>query len=484
MEIRLLNANELRWAASTAMEVYTSCVLPYARTPEEIETFKRYVDENHLWVEFCKKKLYLWGAFENGEMCAVGGMEHTGRITMLYVKPAYQRGDCETELVRSMRQYAVRVLGLPENSVGVQLPHPVYQQQIYMQSQPYMPYQDGQKNGVKGPGYQEKKPSHLWIGLLIAGIICVAAVVGGMVVKTAVSSREAYLASVGSRTGMAAPSEDSYPNGAGVPEESDTKEGESVNGYHYLQDGLGCDFIVPSDDIYIAEGLEYTVSTRRIDIADNGWGNDFTEFDISYPEIAYADGRDASAVNQTLRDCACLWMDVMYPEPQTDELLYDEEYPYLASYVDYEITYMSNEVICVAFEDHYFEGTIYYECFDLRTRVINLSTGESYELEEIITHDTALDESYYEKLCDLNESFREALAFDSEKAGATLGGECPEGRFYSNFIVSKSGVKLNLTYHYGDEKRIMRGWESMGYSDEELAAYRTDSTFWELYQVE
>lgn len=35
----------------------------------------------------------------------------------------------------------------------------------------------------------------------------------------------------------------------------------------------------------------------------------------------------------------------MYPEPQEEYLYLDEDYPYLACYVDYEITYMSDEIL-------------------------------------------------------------------------------------------------------------------------------------------
>ena len=43
----------------------------------------------------------------------------------------------------------------------------------------------------------------------------------------------------------------------------------------------------------------------------------------------------------------------------TSYLYLDEDYPYLACYVDYEITYMSDEILCVAFQDHYFNAVSY-----------------------------------------------------------------------------------------------------------------------------
>lgn len=516
MEVRLLNANEIGWAVSTAVEVYTVCVLPYAQTPEEIEQFQEYVNEDHLWVELCKKKLYLWGAFEQGQMCGVSAMEHNGRVTMLYVKPAYRLGNCELELMRAMRAYAVNTLGLAEGAVQVKLLHPEYSQpgadQIpYGQSQGYGHSGYGQSQGYGQSGYGQsqgygraeswntntterntgrKKGTLIAVGAVIAAIMVVA-ITSVICVKrtfrTAVAEPEEKFWEVPDNVQSLSPEADDIWDtlwDTQIPEAEGEAETETVNGYVPLPEGLGADVIVPLEDIYIAENLEYTVSEAKIEVADDETKG-VTEFEVNYPQITYGDGRDASAVNQILRDCACLWMDAMYPEPDMAAMpAYDEEYPYLASYVDYEITYMSNDLLCVAFDDHYFAGSIYLECGDLRTRVIRLSTGECYDIEDIITHDGAFDKEYYQKLCAEKEEFRAAPAFDHKNAGETLDGEISDARYYSNFAISKSGIKINLTYHYGDDDRIMRGWISTDYSVEELADYRTESGFWQLYAGE
>lgn len=55
MKIRQLYAYELRPAAALVMETYSRMEQPYVANPKEIEDFKRYADEDHLWVESCKK---------------------------------------------------------------------------------------------------------------------------------------------------------------------------------------------------------------------------------------------------------------------------------------------------------------------------------------------------------------------------------------------------------------------------------------------
>lgn len=134
-----------------------------------------------------------------------------------------------------------------------------------------------------------------------------------------------------------------------------------------LPDSLGKDFFVTQDDIYVADQLSYTVTAQHIEVP-NQRKDGFEEYDVSYPVITYADGRDATGVNELLRNAACAQLDTMYPEPQPEYLYLDEDYPYLACYVDYEITYMSDEILCVAFQDHYFNGSMWGEFCDLRTR--------------------------------------------------------------------------------------------------------------------
>lgn len=109
MEIRLLYGNELQCAIYTANQVYEVCVRPYARQ-EDAAQYYGYVRLENLWQEMSAGRLYLWGAFENGQMCGVGAMQNVGHITMLYVKPQFARRHVGTELVNRMCIYAASML--------------------------------------------------------------------------------------------------------------------------------------------------------------------------------------------------------------------------------------------------------------------------------------------------------------------------------------------------------------------------------------
>ena len=103
MKIRQLYAYELRPAAALVMETYSRMEQPYVANPKEIEDFKRYADEDHLWVESCKNKLFLFGAFDdNDQMCAVGAIDAAGAVTLLYAGLNFQHRGLEAEVLREM----------------------------------------------------------------------------------------------------------------------------------------------------------------------------------------------------------------------------------------------------------------------------------------------------------------------------------------------------------------------------------------------
>lgn len=119
MEIRLLYGNELQWAVYTANEVFETCVRPYVRSQEEIDQYCRYVQVDYLWQEMSAGRLFLWGAFENGQMCAVSAMQNVGHITMLYVRPYYGRRRVGTQLLNHMCSYAASMLHKDRVTINV-----------------------------------------------------------------------------------------------------------------------------------------------------------------------------------------------------------------------------------------------------------------------------------------------------------------------------------------------------------------------------
>ena len=119
MEIRLLYGNELQMAVNTAYEVFEMCDRPRIRSQAEAEQFYRYVQVENLWQEMSAGRLFLWGVFDGGQMCAVSAMQNVGHITMLYVKLYYARRHMGAQLVNHMCAYAAQVLHRERVTVNV-----------------------------------------------------------------------------------------------------------------------------------------------------------------------------------------------------------------------------------------------------------------------------------------------------------------------------------------------------------------------------
>ncbi|MFR4352576.1 MAG: GNAT family N-acetyltransferase [Roseburia sp.] len=119
MELRLLYGNELQWALYTANEVFETCIRPVLKTQEEAEQYYRFSRVEYLWQEMSTGRLFLWGAFENGQMCAVSAMQNTGHIIMLYVRRPYMGRRVGMRLLEEMSVYALEVLGRDRVTIDV-----------------------------------------------------------------------------------------------------------------------------------------------------------------------------------------------------------------------------------------------------------------------------------------------------------------------------------------------------------------------------
>lgn len=118
MKIRLLEENEIQLAINVAHEAYRTCLLPFAKAKEEVEQYNSYVNLENLWGEVHGQNLFLFGAFEAEELVGVSALQNTGHITMLYVRPAFQRRNCGSSLLDWMRGYAKETLRLKKVTVN------------------------------------------------------------------------------------------------------------------------------------------------------------------------------------------------------------------------------------------------------------------------------------------------------------------------------------------------------------------------------
>lgn len=118
MEVRLLTEPELPAASYLAVYTFDCCLRRTIGQPELIDGFLRYASVENLTQMVRSGSLRLWGVWQDGQLCAVSGMQTEGHITMLYVHPYYQRRGFGRRLLTEMRTYAAEAHGLSKVTVS------------------------------------------------------------------------------------------------------------------------------------------------------------------------------------------------------------------------------------------------------------------------------------------------------------------------------------------------------------------------------
>jgi N-acetylglutamate synthase-like GNAT family acetyltransferase len=112
MEIRMLVEEELQYASGLSRYVFDTCLRNRMEFTQTIPFVENYISESNLKEMYRENRLVVWGAFEQGQLVGVAGMQTDGLITLLYVLPQYMRRNCGMHLLTVMRGYAQEMLHL------------------------------------------------------------------------------------------------------------------------------------------------------------------------------------------------------------------------------------------------------------------------------------------------------------------------------------------------------------------------------------
>ncbi len=118
VEIRLLAAPEIPAASYLAVNTFNYNLRKSIYRQALIDGYLLYASVDNLMQMVQTGRLSVWGAWQNGQLLAVSGMQREGLITMLYVHPNVQRRGIGKKLLREMRTYAASVCGLAQVTVN------------------------------------------------------------------------------------------------------------------------------------------------------------------------------------------------------------------------------------------------------------------------------------------------------------------------------------------------------------------------------
>lgn len=497
MRVRQLTVYELKEASKILNEAYSKDVFPDMQYEEEIALLRSQMTEESLWIEKSKRKITIWGALENDKIQGVGVIDKNGTIIFEAVKPEFRGKGIGKELTRTMKE-SVGIFEYSKGRSNSEVSNTEHNTNADVSktecntnqkvsnteynTKPYFNRTETVKsdkindvfNNMPRPKLQpatiqnEEKPIR-GIKLSTQGIIFLVVFIIIMVISFVNMANNLIV-------------DNTYP------EINNVNPLDNIS-WIYDDDELEVEVLDEDETMYeifnsyIADDLGYDVDYEEI-LIDESDDNQTSYFYISYPKISFNDGRNAEKINEILASAARMHYDMMYPELSESlagSNFIDEKYPYFKSIVDYEVTYMSDDLICVVYTDEYFLGSIYAEYSDLRVRLINLNTAEEYAIEDILNCDSDFAQYYYDRLVDENDDFEQATLLTPDLLYNTLHGEIPEGRYYNNVIIDAEGIYIGFTYHYGDGNLIMRGWDYTFIDDETVINdCKINDDFWDM----
>ncbi|MEI3219436.1 MAG: DUF4163 domain-containing protein [Lachnoclostridium sp.] len=207
-------------------------------------------------------------------------------------------------------------------------------------------------------------------------------------------------------------------------------------------------------------------------------------FEVHFPQITGLDSSVQDDINAKLKEYAMETAEKIYLNPDMDmkEKVLKEEYPVLASYVEYKVTYLSSDFMCVVYQDYCYEGSEQDSKVKLRTLNINLKDGTVYNVKDIVELSDDFIDTWLEEMRDEADTDELLSELNSDEMKKYLSGEDENGIYSDNFFVDADGIEIGFGFDYpaDDENNKGFAWVTAPFDMDEIMEYRTDSEFWNL----
>ena len=232
------------------------------------------------------------------------------------------------------------------------------------------------------------------------------------------------------------------------------------------------------------EDCGYEVTEDNYTYTADNTSSTTIQFEVYYPQVDGLDAAVQESVNAALQDCALASVDKLYLDPSDEmkEKVLGEEYPVLASFVEYKVTYQSQSLLSVVFQDYSYEGSESDYHVALRCVNINLQDGTLYEVKDIVSLDDHFVSAWAEGMRDEADDDTLLSELNTEDMKAVLGGDTKDGVYEPEFFVDAEGLEIGLSFRYPADSQDDRGyaWVTAPFEFDEIAAFASDSSFWTL----
>lgn len=260
------------------------------------------------------------------------------------------------------------------------------------------------------------------------------------------------------------------------------------SGDSYDDDGDSLDSSNGVDAIpeYIDEDISYTLDEDTYSFTDTEKTSTYITFEVNYPTLTGLKKSDVEdKVNKALKEVAMESVDQLYENPtdEVKEAVLSADTPVLASMVEYKVTYASDKLLSVVYEDYSYRGNSEELSYNLRTININLKDGKIYELKDIVDMSPDFIGQWREIMRSEagNDNFLSELSLDELKEA--LEGDSKDGVYVVNFFVDEEGIEIgfDLNYRADDSNDLGYLWVTAPFRFDEIEKFENDSEFWSLY---
>lgn len=471
MFVRTISENEILPALHLVWEVYVSDVAPLLK-PEAVAGFQQFIRYENIAPRIRGGEIILFGAFEGQELCGVSGIDRRGNILLLYIRKNWQRRGVGRQLMQTMYQFCSQVLVVTRMMMRVFPSAAAAMNHLGMRDaapaqtvgpETFIPMELMIAPGAMPP-VRGKKNTAMIAGVAIA-VIAFLALLVKMVYNEA---RDAF--------------QNPYPfDDFGDYGDYDDWFGDDY--YNGGEENLSGMDAIPE---YEEQGLPFKIREENYLDTPDDKKTTYVDFEISYPQIdGLEDGAVQEKLNKELMDCAMETVDRIYenPAPEIKERVLGEKYPVIADYVKYKITYLTEDYLCVVFEDYSYEGSNEAYYVGLRARNVNLKDGTVYGIGDIVDMKDDFVEDWLEGMESESDSEDILSELDKKEMRKALSGEdTKDGTYLPVFFADRDGVEIGFSFHYDkdDENDLGYGWVTAPFDEEEIREYQTENPFWDL----
>lgn len=479
MFVRILEEQDILPALHLTWEVFAADVAP-TYPPEGVAEFQKFIKYENILPLVRNGEMVFFGAWEGQELCGISALHVTkgGHISLLFVKKSWQLRGVGRMLYQEMCRFCIQRLRVSRVTVNA-APGAVESYRHYgmyatspeqtVNGIRFVPMEANLYGNISQKKENKTKKAPLIIGI-VAGVILMVALLG-WIVSTIV---EDVVSDGGFRGDVYEipfdDEEDEYEEVIPGIQDNEGEESE-LSGLdaieEYREDGVTYEI---TDGVYTEEGKDTKTTVIN--------------FEVHFPQITGLDSSVQDDINAKLKEYAMETAEKIYLNPDMDmkEKVLKVEYPVLASYVEYKVTYLSSDFMCVVYQDYCYEGSEQDSKVKLRTLNINLKDGTVYNVKDIVELSDDFIDTWLEEMRDEADTDELLSELNSDEMKKYLSGEDEMGIYSDNFFVDADGIEIGFGFDYpaDDENNKGFAWVTAPFDMDEIMEYRTDSEFWNL----